>query len=287
MDKQLNKNGNRKAQKTPLEARTLIFNYLSDISLELTREDGNIAKVFSIISENCTFESDSETTIHKGYAAVTKKLTQIAQEIYDKAEFEPEFHVVEIENESDEAPKLPALGLLMEDHPFLPEDGALLFIEVNKDNKISSFTLREYHEESISYLYEFSKLFAARDQEEDYDSQIVVNEDIYTYISFFLKLCDFSFDEDPDVPIDKWLECLERWKRFYSFESFDDAFEDAFGIDYSDFSAKRRGFIPIFGRVCASLWQNRAQNVVFLEELCIWTEKHKAFCDFIEIIYFY
>jgi len=62
----------------------------------------------------------------------------------------------------------------------------------------------------------------------------------------------------------KFLEC---WKRFYSFQTFDEAFEDACGIDYTNFTVKDEDARRCLGYNGDNIWNNRKNNAYMLNGL--------------------
>ena len=85
-----------------------------------------------------------------------------------------------------------------------------------------------------------------------------------------------EFDEYDDlhIPMEKWQAFLEKWKRFYSFRTFDEAFEDACGIDYSNFTAKDEAALRRLSTMGDDIWENRQKNPTMLHALIEWTEKY-------------
>ena len=72
---------------------------------------------------------------------------------------------------------------------------------------------------------------------------------------------------------------FEKWKRFYSFKTFDEAFEDACGIDYNNFTAENQAALRRLSNVGDDIWANRHKNPTMLYALIEWTEKYSKTCD--------
>lgn len=77
------------------------------------------------------------------------------------------------------------------------------------------------------------------------------------------------------IPMETWVKALERWKRFYSFKTFDEAFEDACGIDYTNFTVKDEDVRRRLGYNGDHIWNNRNNNASMLNGLIEWTDKYK------------
>ena len=108
-----------------------------------------------------------------------------------------------------------------------------------------------------------------------------VSEPYYSEFYLFLGMVGEDFDEYDDlhIPMEKWIAFLEKWKRFYSFKTFDEAFEDACGIDYNNFTAENQAALRRLSNVGDDIWANRHKNPTMLYALIEWTEKYSKTCD--------
>ena len=132
----------------------------------------------------------------------------------------------------------------------------------------------------------FVSLYPCADEETMLHSAgIRVSEAYYSELYLFFGMVGEAFDEygDLHIPMERWVESLRCWKRFYSFKTFDEAFEDACGIDYTNYTVKdvdARHRLVYNGDI---IWRNRNNNANMLDGLLEWTEKYMNNWSYIHI----
>ena len=104
-----------------------------------------------------------------------------------------------------------------------------------------------------------------------------ISEPYYSELFLFLGLAGFDFDEydDQNIPMPVWIKCVEKWKEFYSYNSFDEAFEKICGIDYSTLSVKEDYARRMLSNNGFDMWQNRLKNGNIIDQIIEWTNRYK------------
>jgi hypothetical protein len=173
------------------------------------------------------------------------------------------------------------LCLLMEQTIDDKTNGVMLCIKLTDDYKIARVDLCNPELFQYRDFYTFVSFYPANGENEFKEGRMRVSEPYYPEFYLFLGMVDEDFDEydDMNIPMDKWIAFLEKWKRFYSFKTFDEAFEDACGIDYNNFTAENQAALRRLSNVGDDIWANRHKNPTMLYALIEWTEKYSKTCD--------
>ena len=280
--------------KTKLELATLTYKYLDLISDGY--EKGDFAPLFSCLAADCVLESQWVLTPNEGYDAVVSYLTKKGETLKESGSF-PTCYIQELignintikdvdinvcgEKKHGSAGLYYPSGelcLLMEQTIDDKTNGVILRIKLNENEKISRIDLCMPELFQYRYFYTFVSLYPCADEETMLDTaKIRISEPYYSELYLFFGMVGEDFDEydDMHIPMEKWIEFLERWKRFYSFKTFDEAYEDACGIDYTDFTVKDADAKRRLGYNGADIWSNRNNNANMLEGLIEWTDKYK------------
>lgn len=273
--------------KTKLELAKLSYEYLGVISNGY--ETSDFTQVFPLLAEDCILESQlgEENKTVSGYEAVVLYFSEVRSGILDSASF-PSCTT----NEFVEWPEEDGLGkyypecdfcLIIEQENGDEMDETVLRIQLNEDEKISHIIIGVPESFQVRCFYTVARLVPGSDDSEIDEAEIFVSDDYGNELYLFLGMADIAFDEydDIQIPMDKWQEALSYWERFYSFETFDEAFEDACGIDYKTFTIEdeeTRDYLSYNGE---EMWSNRYNSKNMLSALVEWTEKYKHTCDFI------
>ena len=280
--------------KTKLELATLTYKYLDLISDGY--EKGDFAPLFPYLAEDCVLESQWVLTPNEGYDAVVSYLTKKGETLKESGSF-PTCYIQELvgnintikdvdinvcgEKKHGSAGLYYPCGelcLLMEQTIDEKKNGVILRIKLNENEKISRIDLCMPELFQYRDFYTFVSLYPCADEETMLDTaKIRVSEPYYSELYLFFGMVGEDFDEydDMHIPMEKWIEFLERWKRFYSFRTFDEAYEDACGIDYNNFTVKDADAKRRLGYNGADIWSNRNNNANMLEGLIEWTNKYK------------
>ena len=285
--------------KTKLELATLIYEYLEIISDGY--EKGDFEPLFPYLAEDCVFESQWVLTPNTGYEAVVSYLTSKGKTLKESGSF-PSCYIQELVGNINTVKDIDInvngekqhgsvglhypsgeLCLLMRQDIDDKTNDVILRIKLNDNEKISRIDLCMPELFKYRDFYTFVSLYPCTGDEDMDDGRIRVSEPYYSEFYLFLGMIGEEFDEygDLHVPMAKWLDFLNCWKRFYSFKTFDDAFEDACGINYIDFSAKDEEARRRLSRTGDDIWNNRNNNAAMLKGLLEWTNKYKDICDYI------
>ncbi len=288
--------------KTKLEMATLAFEYLDLISYGY--ENGDFSSLFPCLAEDCVLESQWVMTPNVGYDAVTDYLSGKGETLKRNGTF-PTCSIQELVGNINVIDNVDIhingektngsvglhyssgeLCLLMEQTIDDKTNSVILRIKINNEEKISRIDLCMPELFQYRDFYTFISLYPCDEEETVLKSaKIHVSEPYYSEFYLFLGLIGEEFDEDDNlyIPMEKWLAFLERWKCFYSFETFDEAFEDACGIDYTNFTVKDDDARRRLGYNGDRIWDNRNNNAYMLKNLIEWTEKYKDSWSYVHI----
>ena len=285
--------------KTKLELATLIYKYLEIISDGY--EKGDFEPLFPYLAEDCVFESQWVLTPNTGYEAVVSYLTAKGETLKESGSF-PSCYIQELVGNINTIKDIALnvngekqhgsvglhypsgeLCLLMRQDIDDKTNDVILRIRLNDNEKISRIDLCMPELFKYRDFYTFVSLYPCIGDEDKDDGRIRVSEPYYSEFYLFLGMVGEEFDEygDLHIPMEKWVGFLNCWKRFYSFKTFDEAFEDACGINYTDFSAKDEEARRRLSRTGDDIWNSRNNNASMLKGLLEWTDKYKDICDYI------
>lgn len=288
--------------KTKLELSTLTYKFLDLISDGY--EKGDFEPLFPHLANDCVLESQWVLTPNEGYDAVKAYLSGKGDALKKSGSF-PSCSIQELVgtinsinngdiNVSGEK-QCGSVGLwypsgelclLMEQTIDDKTNGVILRIKLNDEEKISRLDLCMPELFQYRGFYPFVSLYPCADEETVLDhAKIRVSEPYYSELYLFLGMAGEEFDEynGLHVPMEKWVKCLECWKRFYSFNTFDEAFEDACGIDYKNFTVRDEEARRRLGCNGGNIWYNRNNNANMLDGLIEWTEKYKDAWNYIHV----
>ena len=280
--------------KTKLELATLTYKYLDLIDDGYRK--GEFEPLFPYLADDCVLESQWVMTPNVGYDAVVSYLTGKGETLKRTGSY-PSCSIQELVGNLNTIKDVDInvggekkhgsvglyypsgeLCLLMEQTIDDKTNGVILRIKLNEDEKISRIDLCMPELFQYRDFYTFVSLYPCADEETMLDSaRIRVSEPYYSELYLFLGMVGEEFDEYDDlyIPMEKWLKFLECWKRFYSFQTFDEAFEDACGIDYTNFTVKDEDARRRLGYNGDNIWNNRKNNAYMLNGLIEWTNKYK------------
>ena len=283
--------------KTKLEKDTIVYTYLE--AFEKGYCSGNFSTVFPYLAENCVMESQWVLTPNEGYQAVVDYLTGKGETLKRTGSF-PSCSIVElvggmnlikdadfhVNGEKTHGSfgllyNSGELCLLMEQTIDDKTNCVMLRIKLTEDNKIARVDLCDPGLFQYRDFYTFVSFYPANGENELKEGRMRVSEPYYPELYLFLGMVGEAFDEydDMNIPMDKWIAFLEKWKSFYSFKTFDEAFENACGIDYSNFTAKDEAALRRLSTMGDDIWENRQKNPTMLHALIEWTEKYSKICD--------
>ena len=281
---------------TRLERLSVLFNYLE--CFEYGYENGDFSSVLPHLSRNCVFESMWVLTPMKGYEEVADYLTKKGETMI-KADSLPLCYIAELvgdikyqkcENLYLNGKRTSGLFglryqpgelcLVMEQCINDEENTVILRLTLDEKCKIARIDLCDHKLFEYRDYCPYVTLLPRSGEEEIKAGLIRIGEGYISELYLFLRMVDECFDEyyNISIPMNKWREALEKWKLFYSFESFDDALEYATGIDYESFTVKDKKALDILSRDAHSIWENRRTNPWIISALIEWTEKYKL-CD--------
>lgn len=290
--------------KTKLEIATLTYDYL--MLLSEGYETGDFSPVFPHLAKDCVMESQWVLTPNEGYDAVVSYLNGKGDALKKTSSF-PSCSIEELVGNINTVKNIGMhvngekqqgtvglwyptgeLCLLMEQKTGDKTTGVILRIKLNDDEKIARIDLCMPELFRHRCFYTFIQLLPCKDASEKEDAMIRVSEDYYCELYLFLGMVDIDFDQydDVNIPIEKWTKCLEYWKRFYSFKTFDEAYEDACGIDYKNFTALNESAMRNLNHNGNIIWENRVNGVHMVDGLIEWTEKYKKACNRIKTLGF-
>lgn len=283
--------------KTKLEKDTIMYTYLE--AFETGYCSGDFSTVFPYLAENCVMESQWVLTPNEGYQAVVDYLAGKGETLKRTGSF-PSCSIVELvggmnlikdadfhvngEKTHGSFSLLYNSGelcLLMEQTIDDKTNGVMLRIKLTDDYKIARVDLCDPALFQYRDFYTFVSFYPANGENELKEGRMRVSEPYYPELYLFLGMVGEDFDEydDMNIPMDKWIAFLEKWKSFYSFKTFDEAFENACGIDYDNFTAKDEAALRRLSSMGDDIWENRQKNPSMLHALIEWTEKYSKICD--------
>ena len=283
--------------KTKLEKDTIVYTYLE--AFEKGYCSGDFSTVFPYLAENCVMESQWVLTPNEGYQAVVDYLTGKGETLKRTGSF-PSCSIVElvggmnlikdadfhVNGEKTHGSfgllyNSGELCLLMEQTIDDKTNGVMLRIKLTEDNKIARVDLCAPELFQYRDFYTFVSFYPANKENEINEGRIRVSEPYYPELYLFLGMVGEAFDEydDMNIPMNKWIAFLEKWKSFYSFKTFDEAFENACGIDYNNFTAEDKEALKRLSNMGDDIWENRQKNPTMLHALIEWTEKYSKICD--------
>ena len=283
--------------KTKLEKDTIMYTYLE--AFEKGYSSGDFSEVFPYLAEDCVMESQWVLTPNEGYQAVVDYLTGKGETLKRTGSF-PSCSIVElvggmnlikdadfhVNGEKTHGSfgllyNSGELCLLMEQTIDDKTNGVMLRIKLTEDNKIARVDLCAPELFQYRDFYTFVSFYPANKENEINEGRIRVSEPYYPELYLFLGMVGEAFDEydDMNIPMNKWIAFLEKWKSFYSFKTFDEAFENACGIDYNNFTAEDKEALKRLSNMGDDIWENRQKNPTMLHALIEWTEKYSKICD--------
>lgn len=283
--------------KTTLEKKRLVYKYL-DILGE-GYESGDFSKLYPYLAKDCVFESQWVLTPNTGYDAIVDYLNGKGATLQRTKAFPScsiqeligNINIVknaEVHINGGEAQhggvglyyEAGELCLLMEQKKDNETIGVIIRIQINEDDTIIRIDLCDPALFQYRCFYTFVNFIPANGDEKIKDGMIRLSESYYPELYLFLGIAGFDFDEYDDlkIPMAVWLKCVEKWKEFYSYNSFDEAFEEICGINYSKQSAKEDYARRMLSRNGFDMWQNRMKNGNIIDQIIEWTNKYKEHC---------
>ena len=283
--------------KTKLEKDAIMYTYLE--TFEKGYCSGDFSEVFPYLAEDCVMESQWVLAPNEGYQAVVDYLTGKGETL-KRTGFFPSCSIVElvggmnlikdadfhVNGEKTHGSfgllyNSGELSLLMEQTIDDKTNGVMLRIKLTDDYKIARVDLCDPGLFQYRDFYTFVSFYPANGENELKEGRMRVSEPYYPELYLFLGMVGEDFDEydDMNIPMDKWIAFLEKWKSFYSFKTFDEAFENACGIDYDNFTAKDEAALRRLSSMGHDIWENRKKNPTMLHTLIEWTEKYSKICD--------
>ncbi len=283
--------------KTTLEKKNTLFEYLEILGDGY--ETGDFSMLLPHLAKDCVFESQWVTTPNTGYDEIAEYLFEKGSPLQRKKAFSScdimeltgsvknaEIHI------NDSAPKdctgleyeAGELCLLLEQETEEEEEekiSVIVRIQLNDDDAIKRIDLRDPALFQYRCFFTYVSLFPVIDDETFSKGKVRISEPYYPELSLFLNLEGFGFDEyyNQNIPMPVWIGCLERWKVFYSCNSFDEAFEKICGIDYGTFSVKEEFARRILSDKGYYMWQNRLNNGNTIDQIIEWTNRYKDRCE--------
>ena len=283
--------------KTKLEKDAILYTYLE--AFEKGYCSGDFSSVFPYLDEDCVMESQWVLTPNEGYQAVVDYLTGKGETLKRTGSF-PSCSIVELVGDMNlikdanfhvNGEKTHGsfgllynsgeLCLLMEQTIDDKTNGVMLRIKLTNDYKIARIDLCDPELFQYRDFYKFVCFYPANGENELEEGKMRVSEPYYPEFYLFLGMVGEDFDEyyDMNIPMEKWQAFLEKWKRFYSFRTYDEAFEDACGIDYKAFTVEDKEALRRLSSIGDDIWANRQKNPTMLHSLIEWTEKYSKICD--------
>ena len=283
--------------KTKLEKDTIMYTYLE--AFEKGYSSGDFSEVFPYLAEDCVMESQWVLTPNEGYQVVVDYLTGKGETLKRTGSF-PSCSIVELVGDMNlikdanfhvNGEKTHGsfgllynsgeLCLLMEQTIDDKTNGVMLRIKLTNDYKIARIDLCDPELFQYRDFFFFVCFYPANGENELEEGKMRVSEPYYPEFYLFLGMVGEDFDEyyDMNIPMEKWQAFLEKWKRFYSFKTYDEAFEDACGIDYKAFTVEDKEALRRLSNMGDEVWANRLKNPTMLHALIEWTEKYSKICD--------
>lgn len=287
--------------KTKLEKDAVLYAYLE--AFEKGYSSGDFSDVFPHLSDNCVMNSQWVLTPNEGYHAIVDYLKGKGETLKRTDSFSS-CSIVElvgfmnpIENTEfylNGEKKRGSLGLLydsgelcllMEQTISGETNGVMLRLQLADDYKIARIDLCDPELFRYRDFYTFVDIYPVNRENEVDEGRIRVSAPYYPEFYLFLGMVGEEFDEygEMNIPMEKWQAFIEKWKIFCSFRTFDEAFEDACGIDYSNFTAKDERALRRLSNMGDDVWANRKNNPHMLSSLVEWTEKYSKFCDAVNV----
>ncbi|MBE5928338.1 MAG: hypothetical protein E7267_03055 [Lachnospiraceae bacterium] len=289
--------------KTKLELLKVIYEHLETIGFGY--ENGTFDSLFTNLSKNCVLTSQIDNTTYNGYEEVVSCFAKISELIKESGsnyyydfghdanyyigdyDYWCMMHETFIDSEENADEK--TLGypcLVIEPQKHKDEKRIIICLDINEEEKISriDFYLTDYlNHWDFDCIGEIIPCIGDKEIDE---GEIFISENYYHEFQLFLGKInkDFYTHDYERVPIKKWIEFLENWRRFYSFNTYEDAYENACGINHEDNTvgdelAKTR--LDWYGK--DYIWDKREYHSAMLEALTEWTDKYKEMCDYIDL----
>ena len=242
--------------------------------------EGNFESLFPLLSADCVLTAPDRAAPVIGSEAVQFYFSDVANALKRSDSF-PACSVRErhpkdgadVETETD----LAHFCLLLRSAEEEDAHTALL-IQLNAEEKIDRIVLCDAARIRSRYFWPYVSLCPCMSEEKPFqDAAVLVSESYYAELYLFLDMVGVDFDEYDDtyLPMEAWIRALERWQRFYAFETFDEAFEDTCGIDYKNFTCADQNRLYSLSHSGACIWNNRNHYSYMLEELIEWTNQYK------------
>lgn len=241
-------------------------------------ETGDFTPLFPCLSQDCVMESQWVMQPNVGYNTVTEYLSGKGKTLKNNDSF-PICNLCELIGNLN--PVKANVNLNGEKHNgtvgiWYPSGELCLVMQQTIDGETNEVILRIEHDENAKIsridlcmpeFYNYRCFWEYVDihpitSEERIENNICIIDNYYDDLHFFLRMVDEDFDEYEacTVPMDKWLACLRLWDDFYSFDSFDEAFEKTCGVDYSSFTAKNEDALKMLLSFGEDIWENRKHN---------------------------
>ena len=255
-------------------------------------ETGDFSRVFPCLSQDCVMESQWVMQPNVGYDKVKAYLSGKGKTLKKNDVF-PKCNLCELIGNLN--PVKANVNLNGEKHTgtvgvWYPTGEFCLVMQQTLDGETNEVVLRIEHDEDSKIsridlcMPEFYK-YRIFDEyvdihpitiKEEIENNVCIVDNYYNDLRFFLQMIDEDFDayDDCTIPMDKWIACLKLWDSFYSFDSFDEAFEKTCGVDYGNFSAKNEDALQMLLSFGDDIWENRKYNRDFPKKLLKWTEKY-------------
>ena len=283
--------------KTKLEKDAIVYQCLE--TFEEGYGSGDFSPVFPHLSEDCVMQSQWVLTPNEGRRAIVEYLTDKGKTLKRTGNFpncsiveligninpikDDDFHVngERVHGSFGLLYDPGELCLLMEQTIDDKTNGVMLRLKLTEEDKIARIDLCDPALFRYRDFFTFVSFYPANGGTSLDEGKMRVSEPYYAELRLFLGMVGEEFDEYDDIhiPMEKWREFLEKWKRFYSFRTFDEAFEDACGIDYNTFTAKDEEALHHLLDMGDNVWKNRQENPAMLHALIEWTEKYSKICD--------
>lgn len=288
---------NQNEMKTALEKRRLKHAYLEKLGEGY--ETGDFSALFSCLSKDCIMESQWVMTPNTGYDAVVEYYTGKGATLQRTKSF-PSCSIQELVGNVHPIEKADVhvnggeavqsgVGLF-----YTPCDICLLMEQELKDETVRIIaTIQIDDEEKIKRIdlcmpelfqfrpfYTYVNFFPANGENDIADGEIMIPEPYYAELYLFLGIASFDFDEygDLNIPMPVWIQCVEEWRKFYSYSTFDEAFEKTCGINYAQATIDNDYAKRMLSRNGKVMWLNREKNRIIIDEILEWTEKYKGIC---------
>lgn len=283
--------------KTTLEKKNTLFKYLGILGKGY--ETGEFSKLFPYLAKDCVFESQWVLTPNTGYDEIVEYLNGKGATLQRMKAF-PSCKIVEligntnIVNDAEmhtndgeinhggvglyyEAGEL---CLLMEQKKEEETIGVIIRMQLNDDEAIKRIDLCDPVLFQHRCFFTYIDFVPVKNDEEFDEGMMRISEPYYSELYLFLAMEGFDFDEygDLNIPMPVWIKCVERWKEFYSYDSFDEAFENICKIDYGTLSAKEDFAKRMLSDNGFNMWQNRLKNGNIIDQIIEWTNKYKDQC---------